>query len=1294
MANKPFEIQGADLTLGGVNLQAGTTGIVIPGVTQATSYRVEEVNDTSFDQTIEFTSGAPVIIDAVTFDDYLNTGSSTGRATYSCEIDDDNFIDDLELSNNGGEYTSAESNINAGADMYAYTGQEADPFATFNSNDWSEIPFRPKMRAAAIENVGGGSGGAVERAVLFPYGEVGDEEGTFAYDSTAGKLYFCIQDYQEPNIEEVSATTTEAYNIAQSGSYSLNFLVSNGSNPTLDTLLDGFPGYQTSVSNPEQFVVSWPGIGERTCIDVGYNTDAVMRFVVLYTEGDPTDIALGEEFTVVNLSYATKIWRQLDNGALSFSADGGEGTTVLQVENNDLNIITQRKYGNTSDCDIDIQAADDVWIRANGDEVGISAKNVVGIETGDGGHQWTFTETGSLQLPYLVNTGWNESYSLDGPTLRLGGENDPNEQVIITGPIPNNDSPSAQRLVIQGQVGYGGEGNNKGEGGDVYIWAGVGGAGGALAPQAGGGDVKVRGGQGGSGGYVKVEGGDATGASGTGGAIEITAGSNPNATGGNGGDVLITAGSGNVGAGGNNGEVHVYTNGTTNHWYFDNGGTLHLPTGGDIVDANGDSVLGGVTEVSAGPLYVVANIDGNIIYSTDGTTFSEAINTGLSAIGTVAVGPNKIVFSGSDVNGDASIAGLFSTSSVTTQPAAISGTNGSGNYRLAQVKYISTAPVPWVAVGADLTASPFVPLILHSTDAITWTETRVNATDLSTFFTGDSVDLRFTDIEYRDGGWLISADRNNQPAAKGGGLWWTTDITQELTTSNFINLDVNFKAVESFAESFYSKWTAFSSDNMVWNNNDTTPETSGSWSTWSQQYLFNELGLSDQSFQESTSGLVSSNGGEGGTSLSIWAVSTDNGHVLYWTNVPEGPFVTIPAPYTATIDSWTSSSTSAITFSGISKLEAGEKFTVTGSSVNDYNGTFYIDASNFVYTDLARTIPFDTTGFSAFTGTATITWSHGEYIDALDFVGGYLYAANDNEEVYRGAISNMVDITWTQVDDKNDSLDYWNDIAYYELFQSSTSHGNITFSGSQIRGVQTDNYFGLIELVPSVTATGMTGDINFLLNGQYVQIYPTNEFDSPHIHIAAGSGVGGNGSLFLGDDNKFVNVDEFGVIRIQAYDSEGPTSKQWSFNADGYFTVPIGGDILEDMTGESLVNGVRRHSLDTGAGTITLAAEHNGKSIVFNGTGGSSNIIVPSNSVTTLPIGYTVTIIMDDFDSNTIDVYGDVTAEAIVNAVGQAPTNNTNNSWILGSGGNVGIYTIMKVNTNRWIISGPDINLD
>jgi len=158
MANKPFAIQGANLTLGGVNLQAGTTGVVIPGITQAANYKVEEVEDTG-DQTLTF-QAPPFIIDYVTFNDYDNNGTSTSRAEYSVEeLDDDDFIDGIAVNENrGGVYTLQESEANAANDLYAYTGSAQDPFATFVAGDWDQIPFRPKMRAGVVETIGGGGG--------------------------------------------------------------------------------------------------------------------------------------------------------------------------------------------------------------------------------------------------------------------------------------------------------------------------------------------------------------------------------------------------------------------------------------------------------------------------------------------------------------------------------------------------------------------------------------------------------------------------------------------------------------------------------------------------------------------------------------------------------------------------------------------------------------------------------------------------------------------------------------------------------------------------------------------------------------------------------------------------------------------------------------------------------------------------------------------------------------------------------------------------------------------------------
>ena len=122
--------------------------------------------------------------------------------------------------------------------------------------------------------------------------------------------------------------------------------------------------------------------------------------------------------------------------------------------------------------------------------------------------------------------------------------------------------------------------------------------------------------------------------------------------------------------------------------------------------------------------------------------------------------------------------------------------------------------------------------------------------------------------------------------------------------------------------------------------------------------------------------------------------------------------------------------------------------------------------------------------------------------------------------------------------------------------------------------------------------------------------------------------------------------------------------------------------------------GIVRYSTTQGDNNITLSAEANGKFLHYNGTNGNSWIYVPTNSDVALPIGYTVTIVMDDFNGNRIYVNNDVgPAQANINAVGFAP--GTSNYWQLNSSNNyTAIYTIMKVDTDRWVLSGPDIATD
>ena len=219
---------------------------------------------------------------------------------------------------------------------------------------------------------------------------------------------------------------------------------------------------------------------------------------------------------------------------------------------------------------------------------------------------WAFDPVGGTVFPTLdVQRGDNPSGTITGQTLLFG---DSNQEAIISTPdgVPGNEY--SQRLVINP-----GAGNNYGEGGDIYLWAGRGGNG-----SGSGGDIKIRGGQGGAntsggtggdGGYIRIEGGDAASTGGYAGYIDITGGSS-NAVGGY---VTITGGSGqtqggdaninggftnsgpggrvNINGGGSGNGLSQYGNinivSGINTWAFNNAGNLTLPAGGNLVVASG-----------------------------------------------------------------------------------------------------------------------------------------------------------------------------------------------------------------------------------------------------------------------------------------------------------------------------------------------------------------------------------------------------------------------------------------------------------------------------------------------------------------------------------------------------------------------------------------------------------------------------------------------------------------------------------------------------------------------------------
>ena len=168
-----------------------------------------------------------------------------------------------------------------------------------------------------------------------------------------------------------------------------------------------------------------------------------------------------------------------------------------------------------------------------------------------------------------------------------------------------------------------------------------------------------------------------------------------------------------------------------------------------------------------------------------------------------------------------------------------------------------------------------------------------------------------------------------------------------------------------------------------------------------------------------------------------------------------------------------------------------------------------------------------------------------------------------------------------------DGTTNWSSLPY-----ASASLGNITFDDTKIIGAIKNNDNGSIQLVPNNNPTLVDA-------GQYLNIYPTNNYDSPHIHIASGNG----GDLVLGTDNHNVNINHDGSIEMQTWD--GTNSHVWEYSTDGIIISPGNDNIFH-------------RSVDTG---LSIRGNSSGDSIYAytygsDGTGtGSSRLNITSNNI-------------------------------------------------------------------------------
>jgi len=225
-------------------------------------------------------------------------------------------------------------------------------------------------------------------------------------------------------------------------------------------------------------------------------------------------------------------------------------------------------------------------------------------------------------------------------------------------------------------------------------------------------------------------------------------------------------------------------------------------------------------------LYIVANVDGHVISSTNGTNWTAPFYTGIS-IGKVAIGPNKIVYSAESGEGG-SYTGLYYTSAWNQTPILAQGTN---QYFYNEVHYLGGK---FVAVGYQI-GSPKFPAFAYSNNGINWTIGQVDPSYIMVGG-GEGDNIEFTDVGYNGAGYFITSRVSGEGLAGG---FYVTDLSQELNETNWVNpsnfpVDAKqlvYAETPEGGESGFNGWSAFSDDGKTWFITTNT-DPSQPWDFW------------------------------------------------------------------------------------------------------------------------------------------------------------------------------------------------------------------------------------------------------------------------------------------------------------------------------------------------------------------------------------------------------------------------------------------------------------------------------
>lgn len=382
-------------------------------------------------------------------------------------------------------------------------------------------------------------------------------------------------------------------------------------------------------------------------------------------------------------------------------------------------------------------------------------------------------------------------------------------------------------------------------------------------------------------------------------------------------------------------------------------------------------------------------------------------------------------------------------------------------------------------------------------------------------------------------------------------------------------------------------------------------------------------------------------------------------------------------------------------------LQYAKTFDFAGTEGNDGYTSIAIDSNDNVY--LAGTLyDFDNTGDDFYTITKVDSAGNRVWQKALQDNGPFglwnmCLAVDSDDNVYMAAetssMTSMNDdfyfakfnsggvVQWQRsIQNWADANTQWNN----GLRALTVKGDKFFFSASTLAYSTDDNYTSFAFSAPT-DGSGLGSFNNDMFT--YVEIDYGDWNDTPNQQTVTLNIASGPGTLTTDEPSTGATSSSLTPRTATMYTGQGGevgVVKQITFE-DGSVQTTASTPTIPSAV-DSPMHGIN---------SLTLRLDHAGKTLRYIGTNGGMTIYVPTNADVPFDIGTVITIISDQFTNNNNSLNVESSNYNTVKIVGNGfEASNPGDWWNLQSTNrnNVGIYTLMKVDTDRWILSGPELN--